>query len=48
MFYVMWTRKGVPAATLSVDRLQPYVAEWVSAEHEQNVLTEHRLHDSAA
>jgi hypothetical protein len=30
-----------------VDRLQPYVAEWASAAHEQNVVTEHRLHDGA-
>jgi hypothetical protein len=26
-----------------VDRLQSYVAEWASATHEQNVVTEHRL-----
>jgi hypothetical protein len=48
MFYARWTRKGVPAATSFVDRLQPYVAEWASAAHEQNVVTEHRLHDGAA
>jgi hypothetical protein len=35
----------VPAAISFVDRLQPYVAEWASAAHEQNVVTEHRLHD---
>jgi hypothetical protein len=40
-------RKGVPAATSFVDRLQLYVAEWASAAHEQNVVTEHRLHDGA-
>jgi hypothetical protein len=44
MFYARWTRKGVPASTLFTDRLQPYVAEWASAAHEQNVVTEHRLH----
>jgi hypothetical protein len=33
----------VPAATSFVDRLQPYVAEWASATHKQNVVTEHRL-----
>jgi hypothetical protein len=48
MFYARWTRKGVPAATSFVDRLQPYVAEWASVAHEQNVVTEHRLHDGAA
>jgi hypothetical protein len=48
MFYARWMRKGVPAATSFVDRLQPYVAEWASAAHEQNVVTEHRLHDDAA
>jgi hypothetical protein len=48
MFYARWTRKGVPAATSFVDRLQPYVAEWASAAHEQNVVTEHCLHDGAA
>jgi hypothetical protein len=41
-------RKSVPAATSFVDKLQPYVAEWASAVHEQNVVTEHRLHDGAA
>jgi hypothetical protein len=48
MFYARWTRKGVPAATSFVDRLQPYVAEWASAAHEQNVVTEHRLHAAVA
>jgi hypothetical protein len=38
----------VPTLTSFVDRLQPYVAEWVSATHEQNVVTEHRLHNGAA
>jgi hypothetical protein len=47
MFYARWSRKGVAAATLFFDRLQPYVAEWVSAAHEQNVVTEHRIHDAA-
>jgi hypothetical protein len=37
----------VLAATSFVDKLQPYVAEWVSAAHEQNVVTEHRLHNGA-
>jgi hypothetical protein len=37
----------VPAATSFVDRLQPYVAEWAYAAHEQNIVTEHRLHDAA-
>jgi hypothetical protein len=41
-------RKGVPAATSFIDRLQPYVDEWASATHEQNVVTEHRFHDDAA
>jgi hypothetical protein len=45
MFYARWTRKGVPAATSFIDRLQSYVVEWASAAHEQNVVTEHRLHD---
>jgi hypothetical protein len=44
----MWTCKGVHVATSFVDKLQPYVAEWASATHEQNVVTEHRLHDGAA
>jgi hypothetical protein len=44
----MWTRKGVAAATLSVDKLQPYVAKWASTVHEHNVVTDHRLHDGAA
>jgi hypothetical protein len=34
--------------TSFVDRLQSYVAEWVSAVHEQNVVTEHRLYNGAA
>jgi hypothetical protein len=38
----------VHATTSFVDRLQPYVAEWASVAHEQNVVTEHRLHDAAA
>jgi hypothetical protein len=33
---------------LFADKLQPYVAEWASAAHEQNVVTKHRLHDGAA
>jgi hypothetical protein len=41
-------RKGVPAAMSFVDKLQPYVAEWASAVHEHNVITEHRLHDDTA
>jgi hypothetical protein len=48
MFYARWTRKGVPVATSFIDRLQPYVAEWASVLHEQNVITEHYLHDSTA
>jgi hypothetical protein len=39
MFYAKWTHKGVPAVTSFADRLQPYVAEWASAAHEQNVVT---------
>jgi hypothetical protein len=35
-------------ATSFVDKLLPYVAEWASATHEQNIVTEHRLHDDAA
>jgi hypothetical protein len=38
----------VAAATSFVDKLQPYVVEWASAAHEQNVITEHRLHDDDA
>jgi hypothetical protein len=38
----------VPTATSFVDKLQPYVAEWASVTHEQNVVTEHLLHDGAA
>jgi hypothetical protein len=41
MFNARWTRKGVAAATSLFDRLQPYVAEWASAAHEENVVTEH-------
>jgi hypothetical protein len=48
MLYARWTRKGVHAATSFADRLQSYVAEWASPTHEQNVVTEHRLHDAAA
>jgi hypothetical protein len=48
IFYARWSRKGVAAATSFFDRLQPYVAEWASAAHEQNVVTEHRLHAAAA
>jgi hypothetical protein len=48
MFYARWMRKGVAAATSFFDRLQPYVAEWASVAHEQNVVTEHRLHAAAA
>jgi hypothetical protein len=48
MFYARWSCKGVAAAMSFFDRLQPYVAEWVSAAHEQNVVTEHRRHDIAA
>jgi hypothetical protein len=48
MFYARWMRKGVSAGTSFVDRLQPYVAEWASAVLEQNVVTEHRLHEAAA
>jgi hypothetical protein len=47
MFYARWTRKCVPAATSFADRLQPYMAEWASAEHEQNIVTEHCLHAAA-
>jgi hypothetical protein len=38
----------MPAVTSFVDKLQPYVAEWGSAAHEHNVVTEHRLHDGTA
>jgi hypothetical protein len=48
MSYARWMRKGVPAAMSFANRLQPYVAEWASAAHEQNIVTEHRLHDAAA
>jgi hypothetical protein len=30
------------------NRLQLYMAKWASAAHEQNVITEHRLHDDVA
>jgi hypothetical protein len=46
--YGSWTRKGVAAVTLFVGRLQPYVDELVSAAHEENVVTEHCLHDGVA
>jgi hypothetical protein len=48
MFYARWTCKGVPAVTSFVDMLLPYMAEWASAAHEQNVVTEHCLHDGTA
>jgi hypothetical protein len=35
----------VVAATSFVGKLQPYVDEWASAAHEENVVTEHRLHN---
>jgi hypothetical protein len=38
----------VPAASSFVDRLHPYMAERASATLEQNVVTEHRLHNAAA
>jgi hypothetical protein len=38
----------MPAVTSFVDKLQPHVAEWAFAAHEQNVVTEHHLHDGAA
>jgi hypothetical protein len=37
----------VSAATSFLDKLQPYVDEWPSAAHEENVITEHHLHDGA-
>jgi hypothetical protein len=37
----------VSAVTSFVDKLQLYVDEWASEEHEENVVTEHRLHDNA-
>jgi hypothetical protein len=37
----------VAVVTSFVGKLQPYVDEWTSAAHEQNVVTEHRLHDGA-
>jgi hypothetical protein len=36
------------AATLLVDKLQSYMVDWASAAHEQNIVTEHRLHDGVA
>jgi hypothetical protein len=36
------------AATSFVGKLQPYVDEWASTTHEENIVTEHRLHDDAA
>jgi hypothetical protein len=30
---------------LFVEKLQTYVDEWASVAHEENVITEHRLHD---
>jgi hypothetical protein len=41
-------RKGVAAATLLVDKLQSYMVDWASAAHEQNIVTEHHLHDGVA
>jgi hypothetical protein len=38
----------VAAVTSFVDKLQLYVVEWASATHEQNVVTEHSLHDGTA
>jgi hypothetical protein len=38
----------VAAATSYVDKLQLYVAEWASEAHEQNVVTEHHIHDGTA
>jgi hypothetical protein len=35
------------AVTSFVGKLQLYVDEWASAAHEENVVTEHRLHDGA-
>jgi hypothetical protein len=35
----------VSSATLFVDKLQPYVDEWVSATQEENIVTENCLHD---
>jgi hypothetical protein len=48
MFYARWIRKGVHAAMSFANMLHLYVAEWASAAHEQNVITEHRLHAAAA
>jgi hypothetical protein len=38
----------VVVVTSFVGKLQLYVDEWASAAHEENVVTEHRLHDGAA
>jgi hypothetical protein len=38
----------VLVATSFVNKLQAYMAEWASTVHEQNVITEHRLHDGTA
>jgi hypothetical protein len=35
----------VAAVTSFFGKLQPYMDEWASTAHEQNVVTEHRLHD---
>jgi hypothetical protein len=40
--------KGVAVVTSFVGKLQPYVDEWASAAHEENVVTDHLLHDGAA
>jgi hypothetical protein len=37
----------VAVATSFIDKLQLYVAKWASAAHEQNIITEHYLHDGA-
>jgi hypothetical protein len=37
----------VAVATSFVGKLQPYVDEWASIAHEENVIAEHRLHDGA-
>jgi hypothetical protein len=38
----------VAAARSFVDKMQPYAPEWASVPYEQNVVTEHRLHNGAA
>jgi hypothetical protein len=38
----------VDAVTSFVDKLQSYVDEWASAAYEQNIITEHRLHNGTA